>query len=188
MCWRLLNNRKATIVEEAKELIEWYRACWEIEVFFHVFKTGCGVESLQRAILPKTERALALFVVMSWRIARLMRRGCNCPDSPASLLFDPDEIKAAYVLTQKPLLVLAPRLDEMGRRVAMLGGFPARKGDGEPGVKTIWLGQKVSRGLCGGSALHARDGRRGKLCVMQWGDPQGDCAKPQIESVMQIDA
>ena len=24
--------------------------------------------------------------------------------------------------------------------VAMLGGFLARKGDGEPGVKTLWLG------------------------------------------------
>jgi hypothetical protein len=26
------------------------------------------------------------------------------------------------------------------RLVAMLDGFQARKGDGEPGVKTIWLG------------------------------------------------
>jgi len=26
------------------------------------------------------------------------------------------------------------------RRIAMLGGFLARKGDGEPGVKTLWLG------------------------------------------------
>ena len=24
--------------------------------------------------------------------------------------------------------------------MAMLGGFLARKGDGEPGVKTIWIG------------------------------------------------
>lgn len=31
---------------------------------------------------------------------------------------------------------LSPRL----RLIAMLGGFLARKGDGEPGVKTIWLG------------------------------------------------
>ncbi|WP_305728649.1 IS4 family transposase, partial [Burkholderia ubonensis] len=26
--------------------------------------------------------------------------------------------------------------------VARLGGFLARKGDGEPGVKTIWLGMQ----------------------------------------------
>ena len=28
------------------------------------------------------------------------------------------------------------------RLVARLGGFLARKGDGEPGVKTIWLGMQ----------------------------------------------
>ena len=33
----------------------------------------------------------------------------------------------------------------MVRRVAMLGGFLARKGDGEPRVKTIWIGlQRVT--------------------------------------------
>ena len=33
----------------------------------------------------------------------------------------------------------APTLNEVLRLVARLGGFLARKGDGEPGVKTIWL-------------------------------------------------
>ena len=55
-------------------------------------------------------------------------------------MFDPDEIKAAYVLTKKPTPTLPPRLNEVVRRVAMLGGFLARKGDGEPGVKTIRIG------------------------------------------------
>jgi hypothetical protein len=35
---------------------------------------------------------------------------------------------------------MPPKLNEVVRLVAMLGGFLARKGDGEPGVKTIWLG------------------------------------------------
>ena len=55
-------------------------------------------------------------------------------------MFDPDEIEAAYVLTKKPTPTLPPRLNEVVRRVAMLGGFLARKGDGEPGVKTIRIG------------------------------------------------
>jgi hypothetical protein len=140
VCWRLLTNRCATTVEQAQELIQWYRARWEIEMFFHVLKTGCRVEALQLASLPKIERALALFMVVSWRIARLMRLGRTCPDLPASLMFDPDEIKAAYVLTNKPTPIQPPRLNDVVRRVAMLGGFLARKGDGEPGVKTIWIG------------------------------------------------
>ena len=140
VCWRLLTNRCAVTLEQVRELIEWYRARWEIEMFFHVLKTGCRVEALQLASLPKIERALALFMVVSWRIGRLMRLGRTCPDLPASLMFDPDEIKAAYVLTKKPTPTLPPRLNEVVRRVAMLGGFLARKGDGEPGVKTIWIG------------------------------------------------
>ena len=140
VCWRLLTNRAATTLEQARELIDWYRARWEIEILFHVLKTGCRVEALQLANMPKIERALALFLVVSWRIAHLMRMGRTCPDLPASLLFDDDEIAAAYVLTNKTPPATPPRLNEVVRRVAMLGGFLARKHDGEPGVKTLWIG------------------------------------------------
>ena len=38
-----------------------------------------------------------------------------------------------------------PSLNGRVRRVAMLGGFLARQGDGEPGVKTLWIGlQRVT--------------------------------------------
>ena len=68
VCWRLLTNRPAHTLEQARELIEWYRARWEIEMFFHVLKTGCRVQALQLASLPRIERALALSMVVSWRI------------------------------------------------------------------------------------------------------------------------
>jgi hypothetical protein len=35
-----------------------------------------------------------------------------------------------------------PRLNDVLRQIACLGGFLDRKGDGEPGVKTIWLALK----------------------------------------------
>ena len=57
VCWRLLTNRAATTAEQVIELIEWYRARWEIEMFFHVLKNGCRVEALQLASLEKIERA-----------------------------------------------------------------------------------------------------------------------------------
>ncbi|MDQ6680174.1 MAG: IS4 family transposase [Pseudomonadota bacterium] len=140
VCWRLLTNREVSTLAEALTLIEWYRARWEVEMFFHVLKTGCRVEALQLASLPRMERALALFMVVSWRIAHLMRTGRTCPELNAALMFDGDEIKAAYVLNKKTPPLEPPGLNEVLRHVAMLGGFLARKGDGEPGVKTIWLG------------------------------------------------
>jgi hypothetical protein len=138
--WRLLTNRPIDGFEAAVELIDWYRARWEIELFFHVLKNGCRVEALQLSTVARLERALALFMVVAWRIARLMRLGRTCPDLDAALLFERDEWQAAYILNRKKVPKTPPRLNEVVRLVAMLGGFLARKGDGEPGVKTLWLG------------------------------------------------
>jgi len=136
----LLTNRVVDSFEAAAELIDWYRARWEIELFFHVLKNGCRVEALQLSTVERLERALALFMVVAWRIARLMRLGRTCPDLDAALLFERDEWQAAFILNRKKVPTAPPRLNEVLRLVAKLGGFLGRKSDGEPGLKTIWLG------------------------------------------------
>jgi IS4 transposase len=60
-------------------LIDWYRARWELELFFDVLKNGCRVEKFQLSSLERLERALALFMVLAWRIARLMHRAWGEP-------------------------------------------------------------------------------------------------------------
>jgi hypothetical protein len=140
--WRLLTNREVADLDAAAQLIDWYRARWEVEIFFHVLKNGCRVEALQLSSIERIERALALFMVVAWRIAHLMRLGRTCPDLDAGLLFEPDEWRAAFILNRKPVPDMTPRLNEVIRLVAQLGGFLARKGDGEPGVKTVWQGMQ----------------------------------------------
>ncbi len=90
--------------------------------------------------MAQLERALALFILVAWCIARLMRLGRTCPDLDAELLFESDEWRAAFILNRQKPPRTSPRLNEVVRLVSMLGGFLARKGDGEPGVKTIWQG------------------------------------------------
>lgn len=46
------------------------------------------------------------------------------------------------MLSEKPLPKAPPRLKTVIRLIAGLGGFLGRKGDGEPGVKTIWPGRQ----------------------------------------------
>ena len=140
--WRLLTNLPVESLEQAAQMIDWYRARWEIEMFFHVLKNGCRIEALQLGSIEKIERALVLYMIVAWRIARLMRLGRSCPDLDAQLMFEPDEWKAAYILNKLKIPTTAPTLNEVVRLVARLGGFLARKGDGEPGVKTIWLGMQ----------------------------------------------
>ena len=138
--WRLLTNLPVASLEQAARMIDWYRVRWEIEMFFHVLKNGCRIEALQLRCIEKIERALVLYTVVAWRIARLMRLGRSCPDLDAQLMFEPDEWQAAYMLNKKRLPDKPPTLNEVVRLVARLGGFLAGTGDGEPGVKTIWLG------------------------------------------------
>ena len=138
--WRLLTNRAAPTLEAAAELVDWYRARWEIELFFLVLKEGCRVERLQLGDTERLQTALALYMVIAWRINRLMRLGRTLPDLPADLMFEPDEWRAAFVLNKKPPPKQMPTLNTVIRLLARRGGFLARKGDGEPGAKTIWLG------------------------------------------------
>jgi len=138
--WRLLTNRDVSTPEAAIELIDWYRARWEIEMLFDVLKNGCRVEALQLSTMERVECALALYLIVAWRIAHLMRMGRVCPDMDARLLFELEEVQAAYLLANKPLPKSAPRLNDVIRLIAGLGGFLGRKSDGEPGAKTLWIG------------------------------------------------
>jgi hypothetical protein len=138
--WRLLTNRFVTDMVQAIELIDWYRARWEIEIYFHVLKNGCEVEALQLSAIDRVERALALFMVVAWRITYLMRKGRTCPDLDARLFFDADEIRGAHLLMKKKMPATPPTLNEVVRLIAQVGGFLGRKSDGEPGAKTIWRG------------------------------------------------
>ncbi|MFM2069332.1 MAG: hypothetical protein RLZZ584_4241 [Pseudomonadota bacterium] len=138
--WRLLSNRPVHTLEQAAELVDWYRARWEIELLFLVLKEGCRVERLQLTHIDRLETALAMYLIIAWRINRLMRLGRQLPDLPAELLFDDVEWQAAYILNRKKPPSQPPTLNTVVRLIARLGGFLARKGDGEPGAKTLWLG------------------------------------------------
>lgn len=107
-----------------------------------IVKNGYRIEALQLGCVDKLECALVLYMVVAWCIARLMRMGRSCPDLDAQLMFEPDEWKGAYFLNKQKLPNKSPTLDVVGHLVASFGGFLARKGDGEPGVKTIWLGMQ----------------------------------------------
>jgi len=138
--WRLLTNRTVNTLEQASELIDWYRARWEIEMFFLILKEGCKVEQLQLEDVQRLEVALALYMVIAWRINRLMRLGRTLPDMQADMIFDVDEWHAAFVLNKKPIPKQVPTLNTVIRLIARRGGFLGRKHDGEPGARTLWQG------------------------------------------------
>ena len=143
--WRLLTNREVPTLEAAVELVEWYRARWEVELLFLTLKQGCRVEALQLSSVQRIERALAVYLVVAWRIGQLMRLGRTCPDWDAERLLAREEWQAAWIVARKKPPERTPTLRQALHMIAALGGFLGRKGDGEPGVKSLWIGlQRVA--------------------------------------------
>lgn len=141
LVWRLLTNRAVSTLAEALALIEWYRARWTIEVFFRIWKQGCRVEALQLSELERLEPALALYLIIAWRVQFLMRMGRTGPELPCDVVFDPEEWQAAYMVGKRQTPPSEPPpLGEMIALVASFGGWLGRKHDGPPGPKAIWSG------------------------------------------------
>ena len=59
-------------------------------------------------------------------------------------VLEPYEWQALYCRIHKTNIPSseAPTLGECVRWIAKLGGFLGRKGDGDPGIKTLWRGLK----------------------------------------------
>lgn len=141
LVWRLLTNRRVQSRAEALEVIDWYRARWSIEVFFRIWKQGCRVEALQLSTRERLEPALALYLIIAWRVQLIMLLGRTCPELPCEVVFAPEEWRAAYLIGQRQAPPPhPPPLGQMIALVAGFGGWLGRKQDGPPGPKAIWTG------------------------------------------------
>jgi hypothetical protein len=138
----LLTTVSVTTFEEAVEKLAWYTIRWAIEVYHRTLKSGCKVEERQLGHADRIETCLAIDMVVAWRIFHLAKLGRETPDVPCTVFFEEAEWKAlmAYVTQNPNPPHKPPTLREAMRMVATLGGFLARKGDGEPGTKSLWLG------------------------------------------------
>jgi hypothetical protein len=155
--WLLLTSLPIDTVEQAIQVITWYLCRWQIEIFFKILKSGCGVEELQLQTVDRLKPALALYMIIGWRILAMTMLGRSCPDIPCTSIFDEDEWRAVYVVVHRsPPPKIPPTLNEMIRMIASLGGFLNRKNDGHPGTKTIWIGlQRVKDFVIAMEALDA---------------------------------
>jgi hypothetical protein len=161
--WLLLSNLPVETPEQAIEKLTWYLCRWQIEIYFKVLKSGCRVEELQLETRERLEPALALYMIIAWRVLYLTKLGRNCPEMPCNAVFAEEEWRAVYLVTQRRAPPeQSPSLDTMVRMLATLGGFLNRKSDGFPGPKTIWIGlQRTADFVLALRAQRSADGRYG---------------------------
>lgn len=140
--WLLLTSLSVEENEKmALEVVKYYLARWEIEIFFKVLKSGCKIEKLQLEHRENLEPCIAIYMIIAWRVMYLMMLGRECPDLDCSIVLHDYEWKSAYVAVKKERPPeTPPKLGEMVRIIAALGGFLNRKSDGFPGPKVMWIG------------------------------------------------
>jgi len=141
--WMLLTTLPVTDFAGATEKLRWYALRWGIEVFHRVLKSGCQVETRQLGTADSLESCLAIDLVVAWRIHHLTKLGRETPEVPCTVYFADHEWQALVAAVRRDAKAVPaepPSLREATRMVASLGGFLGRKGDGEPGTQTLWLG------------------------------------------------
>lgn len=138
--WMLLTSLPVPDAASAWQIVGYYRQRWQIERFFHVLKQGCRVEELQLQTRARLEAAVAVYLIVTYRILHLQGLSKTEPESPARDAFSQEECQTLGQIHQPVLTPAALSLGEATRRLARLGGYTARKNDGPPGPKTLWLG------------------------------------------------
>jgi hypothetical protein len=152
--WLLVTTLPIAGFESVVQCVVWYSYRWLIERFHYTLKSGCRFEDLQLETGDRLQRALATYDIIAWRLLWLTYRARLTPEASCELVLEP----AAWRLLRRKFQPKSrsrrpPTLRQAMRWIAQLGGFLARKGDGEPGVKTLWRGFTQLHSLLEGAHL-----------------------------------
>jgi hypothetical protein len=137
--WILVCSLPTVTRAEINERRAWYSCRWLIEVFHDIEKNGCAEEDRRFETAASMEACLALLSVVAVRVFQLRCALENQPDAPAEQVATANEIAVVRRFLRQNK---QQRLTVGGfvRGVARLGGFLGRKGDGAPGVRSLWRG------------------------------------------------
>jgi hypothetical protein len=144
MSWMLITNMNISHFEEAIKKIQWYCLRWRIEIFHKILKSGFKVEECRLGTADRLIRFLTIMRVIAWRIFFITLVSRANPNLPCTSLLADEEWKVLYAKINhtKHYPETPPTIRDAVRWVAQLGGFLARKNDGEPGPITLWRGWK----------------------------------------------
>jgi hypothetical protein len=136
--WLLLCSVPTDTLAELRERRDWYCCRWMVEIFHHIEKNGCSEEDRRFETAERMEACLAILSVVAVRVFQLRCALDHQPNEPASQVATKDESKLVRRFTRHEGRRFTVR--DFVRGVAQLGGFLGRRGDGEPGVRTLWRG------------------------------------------------
>ena len=113
-------------------------------MYHKVLKSGFHIEQCRLGDAQRLIRYVTVISIIAWRLFRLTLIARTHPEAPCTTLLTEQEWKVLYckVHNTTALPPTPPALHEVIVWIARLGGFLARKNDGQPGTITLWRGWK----------------------------------------------
>jgi len=138
--WFVLTTLAVDSAEQAQEILRWYALRWRIEDWHRVLKSGCKIDELGHHSAERLERAIAIRMVIAWRVMLMTLLGREAPELPPELVFSELELRVLGDFAQSRGRRRPTQLGEAVRLTAILGGYLNRNRDPPPGHQLMWHG------------------------------------------------
>jgi len=99
--WFLLTTLDIKSIDDALNCVKWYCLRWRIEDWHRVLKFGCGVEKMAHKTAERLRRAIAINMVIAWRIMLMTLMGRQTPELPPEVVFSDLEIEVLKAYAKK---------------------------------------------------------------------------------------
>jgi hypothetical protein len=99
--WFLLTTIELGSPEDAEQCLRWYCLRWRIEDWHRVLKSGCRIEDIAHETADRVRRAIAINLVIAWRIMLMTLLGRETPGLPAEVLFSDVELQTLRAYAKK---------------------------------------------------------------------------------------
>jgi Transposase DNA-binding/Transposase Tn5 dimerisation domain len=140
--WVLLTNLPVNSFEEAVDKVKLYSMRWNIELLHKIIKSGFNVEKAQLRDANNLKKYAVLTFILAWRIFWITRYFEQEKEKSCEKVLNEYEWKILYKKfnRNKPIPNVPPSIKNVYIWIAKLGGFIGRKGDGNPGIVSMWRG------------------------------------------------
>lgn len=99
--WYLLTTMGVENTTDAITYLDWYAKRWRIEDFHRVLKSGCKIDKLKLKSAIRLSRAIAINMVIGWRIMLMTLLGREMPNLSANILFNDLELLTISAIAKK---------------------------------------------------------------------------------------
>jgi len=153
--WVLLTSWPCETFDQALRVVKTYARRWLMEEYHKALKTGAHIEESQLSTAAQIQALLGVLAVVAVRLLKLkMLAAYRGDEAVAEEALEPEAWAILEASCGKPRAGWTHR--SLLVAIARLGGFLARKSDGNPGWITIWRGWQRLTLMAQGAALLLR--------------------------------